>query len=55
MAKSKLFFDVVASLDGLIAPEGSPLFSGISKVINVKIKEAVASKEVTHVTYGVVR
>ena len=34
---------------------GSPLFSGMSKNINVKIKEAVASKEVTHVTYEVGR
>jgi dihydrofolate reductase len=34
---------------------GLPLFSGISKDINVKIKEAVASKEVTHVTYEVER
>jgi dihydrofolate reductase len=34
---------------------GSPLFSGISKDINVKIKEAFASKEVTHVTFEVER
>ena len=34
---------------------GSPLFSGMSKNINVKIKEAVASKEVTYVTYEVGR
>jgi len=34
---------------------GLPLFSGMSKHINVKIKEAVASKEVTHVTYEVER
>jgi len=33
----------------------SPLFSGISKGINVKIKEAVASKDVTHVTFEVER
>jgi dihydrofolate reductase len=32
---------------------GSPLFSAISKDINVKIKEAVASKEVTHVTFEI--
>jgi dihydrofolate reductase len=30
---------------------GERLFSGISKDVNVKIKEAVASKEVTHVTF----
>ncbi|MDA4120055.1 MAG: dihydrofolate reductase family protein [Thaumarchaeota archaeon] len=35
--------------------QGVPLFSGISKSVNVKIKEAVASKEVTHVTYAIVR
>ncbi len=34
---------------------GSPLFLGINKDINVKIKEAVASKEVTHVTFEVER
>ncbi len=34
---------------------GSPLFSGMSKDINVKIKEAVASKEVTHIIYEVER
>ena len=33
--------------------QGVPLFSGMSKRINAKIKEAVASKEVTHVTYEV--
>ena len=33
--------------------QGVPLFSGISKGINVKIKEAVASKAITHVTYEV--
>ena len=33
--------------------QGLPLFSGISKNINAKIKEAIASKEVTHVTYEV--
>jgi hypothetical protein len=35
--------------------QGLPLFSGMSKGIDVKIKEAVASKEVTHVTYQVER
>ena len=34
---------------------GSPLFSGISKDINVRIKEAAASNEVTHVTFEVER
>ena len=34
---------------------GSPLFSGISKNINVKIRNAVASKEVTHITFEVER
>jgi hypothetical protein len=29
------------------------LFSGIGKNVNVKIKEAVGSKEVTHVTFEV--
>lgn len=33
--------------------QGLPLFSSMSKDINVKVKEAVASKEVTHVTYEV--
>lgn len=33
--------------------QGVPLFSGISRNIVVKIKEAVASKEVTHVSYEV--
>src|SRR5712692_11762595 len=33
--------------------QGLPLFSGISKNINAKIKEAIASKEVTHVTFEV--
>lgn len=32
---------------------GEQLFSGISKDVNVKIKEAVGSKEVTHVTFEV--
>jgi len=32
---------------------GSPLFSGIIKDINVKIREAVASKEVMHVTFDI--
>jgi len=31
--------------------EGLPLFSGIRKNMSVKIKETVASKEVTHVAY----
>jgi dihydrofolate reductase len=35
--------------------QGVPLFSGMSKDIGVKIKEAVPSKDVTHVTYEVVR
>jgi hypothetical protein len=30
---------------------GEPLLSGISKDVNVKIKEAFGSKEVTHVTF----
>jgi dihydrofolate reductase len=30
---------------------GEPLFSGISKDVNVKIKETFGSKEVTHVTF----
>jgi dihydrofolate reductase len=34
---------------------GEQLFSGITKNVNVKIKEAVASKEVTHVTFELVR
>jgi dihydrofolate reductase len=34
---------------------GVPLFSGISKGINVKVKKALASKEITHVTYEVAR
>src|SRR2546422_882361 len=34
---------------------GAQLFSGTSKDIGLKIKEAVASKEVTHVTFDVVR
>ena len=33
--------------------EGVPLFSGTSKNIEVKVKEAVASKGVTHVSYEV--
>jgi dihydrofolate reductase len=33
--------------------QGVPLFSGMSKNIDVKIKEAAPSKEVTHVTYEV--
>jgi len=33
--------------------QGVPLFSGMSGNINAKIKEAIASKEVTHVTYEV--
>ena len=33
--------------------QGLPLFSGMSRNINAKIKEAIASKEVTHVTYEV--
>jgi dihydrofolate reductase len=33
---------------------GVPLFSGISKNVGVKIKETVASREVTHVRYEVV-
>ena len=32
---------------------GSPLFSATSLDLKVKIKEAVASKEVTHVTFVV--
>jgi len=32
---------------------GESLFSGISKQVNVKIKEAFGSKEVTHVTFEV--
>jgi dihydrofolate reductase len=32
---------------------GVPLFSGMSKTVNVKIREAVASKEVTHVIYEI--
>ncbi|MDA4119774.1 MAG: dihydrofolate reductase family protein [Thaumarchaeota archaeon] len=35
--------------------QGVPLFSGMGKTINVKIKEAVPSKEVTHVRYEIVR
>ena len=35
--------------------QGVPLFSGMNKSINVKVKEAVASKEVTHVTYEIVK
>ena len=35
--------------------QGVSLFSGISKNISVKIKETVASKEVTHVAYEIVR
>ena len=35
--------------------QGVRLFSGMSKSINVKVKEAVASKEVTHVTYEIVK
>ena len=35
--------------------QGVSLFSGLSKNVNVKIKEAVASKEVTHVTYELVK
>jgi dihydrofolate reductase len=34
---------------------GASLFSGISSGVNVKIKEAVPSKEVTHITYEVSR
>jgi dihydrofolate reductase len=33
--------------------EGVPLFSGMSKNIEVRVKEAVPSKEVTHVSYEV--
>ena len=33
--------------------QGLPLFAGISKDIKVTIKKAVASKEVTHITYEV--
>jgi dihydrofolate reductase len=33
--------------------QGVPLFSGISKDIEVRIKKAVASKQVTHVSYEV--
>jgi len=32
---------------------GEQLFLGINKDVNVKIKEAVASKDVTHVTFQV--
>jgi len=32
---------------------GVSLFSGISKNVNVKIKEVIGSKEVTHVTFEV--
>ena len=35
--------------------QGLPLFSGMNKNINVKIKETVASNEITHVTYEVSR
>ena len=35
--------------------QGVPMFSGINRGINVKVKEAVASKEVAHVTYEVGR
>jgi len=35
--------------------QGAKLFSGTSKDIHVRIKEAVASKEVTHVTFEVER
>jgi len=34
---------------------GVSLFSGISKNVNVKIREAIVSKEVTHVTYEAVK
>jgi len=34
---------------------GEPLFSGISKDVSVKIKEAFGSKEVTHVTFELER
>jgi dihydrofolate reductase len=33
--------------------EGVPLFSGMSRNIEVRVKEAVSSKEVTHVSYEV--
>ena len=32
---------------------GAQLFSGTNKDVHVKIKQAVASKEVTHITFGV--
>ncbi|HEY6282613.1 MAG TPA: dihydrofolate reductase family protein [Nitrososphaerales archaeon] len=35
--------------------QGVPLFSGLNKSVSVKIREAVGSKEVTHVTYEVVK
>jgi dihydrofolate reductase len=35
--------------------QGVSLFSGMRKSVNVKIKEAVASKDVTHVTYEIVK
>jgi len=35
--------------------QGVSLFSGISKNMSVKIKQTVASKEVTHVTYEIVK
>jgi dihydrofolate reductase len=34
---------------------GEQLFSGMSKDVNVKVKEAIGSKEVTHVTFEVVK
>ena len=44
MTKSKVFLGQRVSL-----------FSGISKNISVKIRETVASKEATHVTYELVK
>jgi dihydrofolate reductase len=35
--------------------QGVQLFMGISKNVSVKVKEAVASNEVTHVKYGIAR
>jgi dihydrofolate reductase len=35
--------------------QGVSLFSGINKNVNVKIKETIGSKEVTHVTFEVVK
>jgi hypothetical protein len=47
-----MLFNNILTLDSpVFFGGGERLFSGISKDVNVKIKEAFGSKEVTHVTF----